>query len=184
MQPRIIINSALVIALVLVAGLAWQQNRACRATRAELATLERQRAPMAANAMRAARELAAAEGERTMYRAKLDDLSESSVTALNVAPKPAARSALKRPWIPERLRNEPAFQVLWLADRQASLTTRYGPLFQKLGLTPAQLGKVQTAMLARDEREMDLQATEPTGELSKNDPVMLGTRLIVRRENS
>jgi hypothetical protein len=176
MQSRTVINGGLVIAVMLAAGLAWQQHRTRRAIGAELVALEQQRSEAAANARRAARELAAAENDRAANRTKLEQLSKANAAAARIAPKPAGSSAAKRPWIPERLQNEPEFQVLWLADQRASLTTRYGPLFQKLGLTSEQIEKIQSAMIACQERELDLQATERAQGLSKDDPVVLRLR--------
>lgn len=133
--------------------------------------------------LRAAREqLAALRTEWTRAQTRMSAPAATSPQAprqtMTAAPSPSRETNVRAraPVGPEnlfadRLKNDPAFQSLWLADQEAGLATRYAPLFHRLGLTPKRVAQFKAAAVRREEQRLDLRAlTGEGGALSKSSP--------------
>lgn len=85
------------------------------------------------------------------------------VETLRAHPQPAAQRAVPPnlvAWNQELMQADPKLQVLALRAGHAALTTRYGALYSRLRLTAAQIEALETAMLRRQEQNIDLQALQ------------------------
>lgn len=177
----VFLTMGLAAVIAAAAFIAWQNARLARDAKMTRATLTQKSAMIEAEGRRIADRVAAAREERKALQSAFDELKKSKPRESAITP---VKSVPKRPWIPERLQKEPEFQVLWLADQRASLTTRYGPFFQKLGLSPAQVESFQSNRIKREEQQMDLQGAARTQGLPDNDATIarLGKKVVADYE--
>lgn len=142
--------------LIGTAGIvAWQNARVSREVEVSLAEVASRRVAVEAGAQRAALRLTTA--ERELAALQSGGTAAQGRSGAGTSSK-AAPVAPQRPWIPERLQNEPAFQALWLANQRAGLAKRYGPFFRSLGLSPAQGEEFRDIAAKREEQIMDIES--------------------------
>jgi hypothetical protein len=163
-------------ALLVVLSFAWSNARAAReAERARTAAMQK-RNVLGADAQSASERLEFAEKKRGEIQATLDLLQKKKTAKPSANSAAAMNRSVRRLSIRERLEKEPAFQILWLADRRAALARSYGPLVQKLRLSSSQVQKFQEAAIRRDEQNMDINAIAERSGIFPTDPTVVKLR--------
>lgn len=162
-----------IVTLAVLAGVwTWRQSVGRREARAAVAELDAQKRAAQTEAAAFAARAGAADAIRAKHAAEFAELKKTTDAAQASVAKAPAPTPPRRPWIPERLQTEPEFQLLWLADRRAALTTTYGPLARQLRLSPEQVERMQAALIKREEQRMDIQATQRAQGLADSDPAV------------
>lgn len=173
--------AAAAVASALAVVFAWIQARERFALRAAIAQLA-----MECNHLQRERESwlrRFAEAEQARGKQKLAQTQSQTTSAASAdVPRTPVPPPPRRPWIPERLQNEPQFQLLWLADRRASLATRYGAWYRNAGFAPEKIQQIEAQMIARAEREMDLEALQRAQGMSPDDTVVTRLRSEIARD--
>lgn len=102
--------------------------------------------------------VAAAAEECRARRAGLESALADAAAKQDRLKASLAASPARPPTPRELMLNDPTLQAMWLAARQARLSRNYSLLYQRLGLTPAQIDRFQAAMTKHEEQMMDLAA--------------------------
>jgi hypothetical protein len=170
MNTKTRVGVSLGAVFVAALAVAWFSSSQTREAEAALSALARKRVIAAEATRRAEDGFAAARENVVSLRDSLATLQKAKRAIESAAQKPAPA---KQPWIPERLQKEPAFQLLWLADHRAALAGSYGPLFQKLGLSAAQVSKFQESALRLAEQTMDIDALKRSKGINDTDPAVI-----------
>jgi len=176
MKMRTPFRAILAALIVAALGVAWLQFRARDAAQLAHATLEHELAQLHSATKRALARIEQADAAAVQHRAAIEELEKAArAPSAKLAAKPVMVKP-RRPWIPERLRTEPEFQLLWLAKTKAELSATYRPLFAKLQFTPPQIDVFERVVMNRAEQFMDLQATQEAQKLRPDDPALARMR--------
>ena len=160
MSPQTTIRAGLGGLLLLALGFGWYGIRSCRRAQADLAELTQKLTHLDANVRQKEARTVARQQEVSALRAKLEG-----------APFPA--SANHRPGKADpatllaadaRLRN------LYLKSFRANLILRFGPMYQNLGLSQAQIDKFEDLTTDHEGERMEIRAAALAQGLAPADP--------------
>jgi len=155
----------IVAGLALSAAATWYSCRAQRAVTemsAALTAVAQKRATLAAELERARERGTATETRRTELQAALNELRNAKpvATATPAAPSAAPKAAAPNPR--DLLLRDPKLQTLWLNSLHGNIARNYALFFATAGVTPAQVQRLEAAMIKRDEQLMDLSGAAQT----------------------
>lgn len=85
---------------------------------------------------------------------------------------PTSRPVLRAPSIVDLARESPGLWNEWVEAKRAELSQRYGPLFESLGLTPAQRARFKDIMAGDTARYADIAAAADEVMVPRDDPAI------------
>ncbi len=174
MHPR---TTIIVVATVVVAGalgVVWTASQARRDTESSVVELARKNDAVIREVQSLQSRLASIESDRATLQAKLTERPKVPAAASTSGGQ--APVAAGRPNPMEVIMQDPKLQNSFFAAQRATLATRYGPLFRRLGLNPAQIGQFEDIMIKREETEMDLMAAAQAQHLPPDSPELATLR--------
>jgi hypothetical protein len=86
---------------------------------------------------------------------------------------PARRPILRAPGLVDLARDNPGLWNEWIEAKKAEFAQRYGPLLQRLRLSPEQRARFKEIMAAATARSVDIAAAMDAQLLSRNDPTIV-----------
>jgi len=158
MKPKSLLIAASLTIVTFSSAVSWIKTRLAHEAESSLETFAQRRARSAKEIQTLEERLASIEKDRVNLQADLDESKKAKApTATVLTPKNASPDARQvNPM--EALLKDPKLQNYFFASQRASLAKNYGPFFQRLGLTPAQITKFEDILMEREEQKMDLQA--------------------------
>jgi hypothetical protein len=144
MNRKSIFDFIAVVALVAAMAAGWYNTRIISRLADEQDAVERDCANL--------------RGQINRWKLDLQSARKQEARPRSAAPSepPAPSQRGPRSTIAERLRSDPQLQLLWLADRKATLASMYAPLFRSLSLTSEQQAAFLELAIAREEKDFDL----------------------------
>jgi hypothetical protein len=151
-----------VIWVVVASGLllAWHFGKERASAESAIGGLRRELASLADRRASLRDKLAKAEASQQQLKSK----------SAGAAAKHPAKGGARGEWL-DQLRTDPKVQLRYFAYERSHLNMKYAPLFQKLGLSPAQISKCEDNLIRHEEDQMDLMNTFQDEGLTLSDPV-------------
>lgn len=160
--------AVLVVAVVLLGGLAWQQSQRIAALEKTAASVAAEREAAVRRATDAEGRLAAAEKTQSELETELKDARKAPA----VAPAPAVATTRASANVNAMAAlDNPAMQKMMAATFKSSLDQRYGGLFRQLRLSPAELDRLKDLLAERQMSGLDvMRAAQSQGMNLAGDP--------------
>jgi hypothetical protein len=155
---------------------AWQKARSIRENEdLRLGAAQRQ-AIAQREIQQLEKRLAAGERIAADLQAALDESKKKpAATAASAAGKPGMPEG-SRPSPTEVIMQDPKLQNAFFAAQRAAIATGYGPFFQQLGLSPAQIAKFEDIMIKRAELDLDVRSVAQSKRSSPDSPEVAALR--------
>jgi hypothetical protein len=168
MNPRFVCCTLAALAL-LGAGFAWRIARTANHAENTVRSLAPDLAQQQNELRSASARLQSARERRDALAAHLPTTTNETKLRSTPAPPPAPDPL-------HLLSSNPELHLLKLAARRAHLETVYGPLWQRLQLSPAEIEHFRDLFIARDEQQDDLLAAARAKAGTMNDPAVAQLR--------
>ncbi|MGC4072719.1 MAG: sigma-70 family RNA polymerase sigma factor [Nibricoccus sp.] len=168
---KIVTGVACAVAALSVGTAVWQYGEAER-LRAELLALEKDGEASRRHAGELESRLGDAERRVLAQKASVEVLGKSKGEAAIAAAKPAVVPARTGLELMNVLYEDAGFQEASLNMFRASAKFKYAPFYRKMTLSAAQIAQLESALLEREQAQIDQNAAARSQKLSISDPVM------------
>jgi len=162
----------LLTALVFVAilGFALREVQMTRAATAQLASALGRQGDLQAELRKTEKLLAEASRHRSDLNNRLAMLQAAKKDISSYEGERRILAELGKPWREIVLCKDPRLQAMYLQSERTAIPERYAAFVSALGLSPDQAGKLEAAIMADTERNLDIKASAQTQSLDSSNP--------------
>jgi hypothetical protein len=167
-RSRRLVTLATLLVLAVLLGTAWWSHRHRIEAERDLAATTARTVSLRQQLTTAAADIVAADKKRASLAAAPEPVKPPPPPATPPKPRP--------PGLIDLSRKDPNLWNLFIASQNAGTAKRYGPLFQKLGLTADQIDRFKAISAASGARYADIAAAGDAQGLKYEDPAMVKLR--------